>query len=154
MLSRQERKQLNTEFYSALGLMMQGDFSATGRRLKWTNYKTGVKDVYLRMEADGKGARIAIDLQHRDPGIRGLFWEQFGEVKLLLQSELGEELIWHEEYTRTDGTVISRIEKRLDEGNLFDKTTWPVLLPFLKENLLAFDRFWGDVFDIFTNLEA
>ncbi len=154
MLSRHDRKQLNTEFYTALGLMLQDDFSATGRRIKWTNYKTGVKDIYLRMEADGNGARICIDLQHRDEGIRQLFWEQFQEVKALLKSELGNELIWHEQFFKPDGTEISRIEKRLNEGNLYNRETWPILLPFLKENLLAFDRFWADAFDIFKNLET
>ncbi len=134
--------------------MMQGSFSITGKRIKWTNYKTGVSDVYLRMEADGKGARISLDLQHRDLEIRELFWEQLLEVKALLQAEWGADIYWDENYEKTDGTIVSRVEKRLNQGNLFDKTTWPVMLPFLKENLLAFDRFWGDAFDIFKNLET
>jgi hypothetical protein len=154
MLSRQERKQLNTEFYTALGLMMQGSFSVSGRRVKWTNFKTGVRDVYLRMEVDGNGARIALDLQHRDLEIRELFWEQLLELKALLQAEWGTDLLWEESYTKPDGTTVCRVEKQLNQGNLFNKTTWPLLLTFLKENLLAFDRFWADAFDIFKNLEA
>ena len=47
MLSRQERKNLNIEFYTALGRMMQGAFSETGKRINWTNYRTGIRGVYV-----------------------------------------------------------------------------------------------------------
>lgn len=153
MLSHSQRKSLNTDFYTALGAMMQGDYSATGRRIKWTNYRTGVKDVYVRMEADNKGARFGLEFQHGDADIRYLFWEQLEELKAMMEGEMGEDLIWHPDFYKPDGAQVSRVEVRLNQGNLYDKSTWPVLLVFLKENLLAFDRFWADAAEVFTALE-
>ena len=153
MLTYSERKLLNTEFYTALGAMMQGDYSATSRRIKWTNYRTGVKDVYVRMEVDNKGARLCLEIQHADRDIRYLFWEQLEELKALMESEMGHELVWHRDFYKIDGSSVGRVEKVLHEGNLYDKSTWPLLLGFLKENLLAFDRFWDDASEIFSALE-
>jgi len=153
MLTPAQRKTLNTDFYTALGAMMQGDYSATGRRIKWTNYRTGVKDAYVRMEADNKGARFGLEFQHADAEIRYLFWEQLEELKALMESEMGDALVWHRDFYKIDGTPVCRVEQRLDDGNLYDKSTWPVLLVFLKENLLAFDRFWADAAEVFAALE-
>jgi hypothetical protein len=153
MLTPAQRKTLNTDFYTALGAMMQGDYSATGRRIKWTNYRTGVKDAYVRMEADNKGARFGLEFQHADAEIRYLFWEQLEELKALMESEMGDALVWHRDFYKIDGTTVCRVEQRLDDGNLYDKSTWPVLLVFLKENLLAFDRFWADAAEVFAALE-
>jgi hypothetical protein len=153
MLTPAQRKTLNTDFYTALGAMMQGDYSATGRRIKWTNYRTGVKDAYVRMEADNKGARFGLEFQHADAEIRYLFWEQLEELKALMESEMGDALVWHRDFYKPDGTHVCRVEQRLDDGNLYDKSTWPVLLVFLKENLLAFDRFWANAAEVFTALE-
>ena len=153
MLSKQDKKQLNTDFYTALGLMMQGDYSATGKRIRWTNYKTGIRNMYVRMETTGKGASFALDLQHRDEGLRQLFWEQLTELKALMQDAMGDDLVWHEAYHKMDGTVISRVEKTLETGSIYDKSTWPELLGFLKAQLIAFDAFWADVYDIFEQLD-
>ena len=153
MLSQTERKALNTDFYTALGLMMQGNYSATGKRIRWTNYKTGIRNVYVRMEVDARKAVFCIDIQHKDEGMRQLFWEQFTELKGLLTEALGDDLVWHEHFYKADGTAISRIEKVLPQGSLYQKETWPELLGFLKKQLLAFDGVWADVYDIFKALD-
>lgn len=153
MLSKSERQKLNTEFYTALGLMMQGSHSELHKKTRWTNYRTNVKDIYVRLDADNKGATFAVDFQQKDAQVRAIFWEQLTELKMLLQSELGDDLIWHESYYKPDGSQISRIELRFEGASLYDKSTWPIILPLLKESLLAFDRFWTNCFDIFKALE-
>lgn len=153
MLSKTERQKLNTDFYTALGLMMQGSYSEMHKKTRWTNYRTNVKDIYVRLDADNKGARFSIDFQQKDAEVRALFWEQLGELKNLLQSEFAGEIIWHESFFKEDGSQISRVEVRLEQGSLYDKSTWPEMLRFLKEALLSFDRFWTNCFDIFKALE-
>ena len=153
MLSKSERQTLNTDFYTALGLMMQGSVSEFGTKVRWTNYRTNVKDIYVRLEADGKGARFFLDIQHKDAGIRALFYEQLTELKTLLTNELAGELIWKESVFKEDGSPISRVEMRLEKGSLYDKTTWPEMLGFLKNALIGFDSFWSQCFDIFKALE-
>jgi hypothetical protein len=153
LLSRQQRKDLNTEFYTALGRVMQGSFSETGNTIKWTNYRTRIRHIYVRLETDHLGARFAVELQHPDEGIRQLYWEQFLELKTLMQSEFDQDLNWQDEVAKPNGTMISSINCSTDSGSVYKKETWPELFAFLKENLLAFDRFWASAFDIFKALE-
>ena len=154
MLSKQERKNLNIAFYTALGRMMQGSFSETGRRMSWTNYKTGIRGVYVRMEADKRGVTFNIDVDHKDPDISEMLWAQFVELKNVLEAELGDEVIWHERYQKEDFTEVSRIQLKREGGSLYDKSTWPELLAFLKTCLIGFDAFWSMCFDIFKTLES
>lgn len=153
MLSKSERQTLNTEFYTALGTIMRGSDSEFSKKVRWTNYRTNVKDIYVRLEADNKGAYFFIDLQHKDEEVRMLIWEQLTELKVLLQNEFTKELIWHPRFYKEDGRQICRVEARFEGGSLYDKSTWPDLLGFLKSKLLAFDRFWAQCFDIFKELE-
>ena len=42
-------------------------------KIKWINYPTKVKHIYVRLYADHKIAKVMIELQHKDEEIRGLF---------------------------------------------------------------------------------
>ena len=81
MYSKAEVTQLRQAFWTALGQYMAPVPSAEGDTTNWINYKTGLKNVYFRMQADNRRASIAIELTHPDAGIRELFWEQFLELK-------------------------------------------------------------------------
>lgn len=153
MISPKQRKALNTDFYTALGLMLQGSFSASGKKTRWTNYKTNIKDVFVRMHATNAAAFLTIDLQHRDPSMRQLFWEQFLETKVLMQDAFEDDLQWLETFDMPDGSQISRISVAPVAGNIYQKETWPQMLTHLKKSILAFDAFWSDAFDIFKALE-
>ncbi|MDB5234479.1 MAG: hypothetical protein JWR44_1472 [Hymenobacter sp.] len=118
--------------------------SAEGESTNWINYKTGLRHVYFRMQADNRRASISIDLTHPDAGIRELFWEQFLELKALLQEALGEEWTWEANATDAHGLALSRIYKELSPVNLFSKDDWPALISFFKPRIMALDAFWAD----------
>src|SRR4051794_22261210 len=111
MYSRQEASQLRQEFWTTFGQYMAPVQSAEGEKVNWVNYKTGEKDIYFRLFADTKKAVISIDLTHKDEMIQQLYFEQFKELKRIMEATLGEEWIWvlhtHDEF----GKVVSRIYK-------------------------------------------
>jgi len=69
MYSKDEVSQLKQEFWTAFGQYMSPILSAEGIRANWVNYKTGLKHVYFRMNANKRSASIAIELAHPDAGI-------------------------------------------------------------------------------------
>ncbi len=77
MYSKDEASQLKQEFWTAFGQYISPVPSADGLRVNWVNYKTGLKHVYFKMQADKRIAAIAIEMTHPDPGIQELFFEQF-----------------------------------------------------------------------------
>ncbi len=122
-------------------------------KANWSNYKTGIKHVYFRLQADQKKASIAIELTHPDPGIQELYFQQFEEVKSLLHETLGEEWEW-ELHTRDEhGKTISRIYREVSPVNLFLRDDWPALISFFKPRIIALDAFWSDARFTFEELK-
>ena len=118
--------------------------SAEGESTNWINYKTGIKHVYFRMQADNRGATLAIELTHPDAGIRELFYEQFVELKALLHEALDEDWTWEADATDAQGLPFSRIYTELSPANLFNREDWPALISFFKPRIIALDAFWAD----------
>ena len=144
MYSKAEVTQLRQAFWTAFGQYMAPVPSAEGDTTNWINYKTGLKNVYFRMQADKARASIGIELTHPDAGIRELFWEQFLELRALLHETLGEEWTWEAHYTAPNGEQLSRIYTDLVPVNLFSRDDWPRLISFFKPRLMALDAFWAD----------
>ncbi|HEY1112566.1 MAG TPA: DUF4268 domain-containing protein [Chitinophagaceae bacterium] len=145
MYTRQESSRLRQEFWTTFGQYMLPIPSAEGDKVAWLNYKTGVKNVFFRMHADNKNASIAIEITHSDPGIQQLYFEQFTQLKAILQSTVGEEWNWQLHTTDEHGKTISRIYTELSGVNIFKKEDWPRLISFFKPRIIALDEFWSTV---------
>ena len=144
MYSKAEATQLRQAFWTALGQYMAPVPSAEGEPTNWINYKTGLKHVYFRMQADNRHATIGIELTQPDAGIRELYWEQFLELKSLLHETLGEPWTWQADAADAHGLPLARIYAELRPANLFSRDDWPALISFFKPRLIALDAFWAD----------
>jgi Domain of unknown function (DUF4268) len=141
MYTREEASTIRHEFWTAFGKYMGPVPSAEGLKINWINYHTRIRDLHFRMNAGVNAAVISISLEHRDPGIQELFFEQFLELKELLHGTLEEEWNWQLHVT-VDGKVISRIYKEITGVSVFNKAHWPELISFFKPRIIALDSFW------------
>ena len=144
MYSKAEATQLRQAFWTTFGQYMAPVPSAEGDTTNWINYKTGLKHVYFRLQADNHCARIAIELTHPDAGIRELFWEQFTELRTLLHEAQGETWTWEAEALDANSMPLSRIGTELGPVNVFNRDEWPQLITFFKPRIMALDAFWAD----------
>ena len=144
MYSKEQASQLKQAFWTAFGQYMAPVHSAAGERISWVNYKTGIKHVHFRMQADRSSAMIAIEIIHPDAGLQELFFEQFKELKTLMQGYLGETWKWQLYSTDEYGKTISRIYKETDPVSIFSQSDWPALISFFKPRMIALDAFWAD----------
>ena len=151
MYSKAEVQSIKREFWTAFGVIMKPHLSASGFKINWINYKTGVKDILFRLDADNKQATISIQLLHKDEGIRSLYYEQFLEFKTLFHAILEEEWIWEESAFDNHGKEHASIYIATN-GNIFDKDQWQEMFAFLKNRLIKLDEFWSDAIDIFKSL--
>ncbi len=141
MYSRAESSVIKQEFWTVFGKYMSPILSAEGLKINWVNYRTGIKDVYFRMETLNDSASISISIEHTDAGIQELFFEQFLELRQMLHESLGEEWAWQQKKTVNHRTV-SRIIKELPNTSVFNKDQWPDLISFFKPRIIALDSFW------------
>jgi hypothetical protein len=143
MFSKQESAQLKKEFWTAFGQYMKPVPSAEGEKINWVNYKTGEKDIFFKMNADNKGATIAIEISHPDLVIQQIYFEQFQQLKSMLESSLQEEWRWSLHTRDETGKIISKIFKTLEDVSVFNKSDWPAIISFFKPRIVALDDFWS-----------
>ncbi len=153
MYTREQASQIRQAFWTAFGQYMAPVLSSEGLRTNWINYKTGLKDVFFRMQADKKQASIAIELHHPDAEIQELFFEQFTELRQVLHSALGEEWEWDLHTTDEHGKTVSRIYKEITGVSVFNQDNWPELISFFKPRIIALDEFWSSAMYSFDELK-
>ena len=152
MFSREEASRKKEQFWTAFGRYMSPVPSAEGEKINWVNYHTGLKDVYFRMDVTNKSATISISLEHRDPILRELFFEQFLELRTLLHVTLQEEWEWPRQTQVQERKESSRIYKTLEGVSVFNPDHWSELISFFKPRIITLDEFWADAKYSFESL--
>lgn len=153
MYSKDEASQLKQAFWTTFGQYISPQLSAEGLKVNWVNYKTGIKHLYFRMEANKRSASISIEIAYPDPGVQELFFEQFLELKNILHGVLDEDWEWQLHHQTEDGKTISRIVRKLHNVSIFNKNDWPALISFFKPRIIALDEFWSDAKYAFDTLK-
>ena len=144
MFKRQEASRLRQEFWITFGRYMGPVPSSEGMKINWLNYRTGIKHIYFRMNANEKSATISIALEQPEPEMRELYFQQFLELKAVLHGALEEEWEWQPVVRVGEDKIISTIFKEMTSVSVFNKEQWPELISFFKPRIIALDRFWED----------
>ncbi|MDB5121863.1 MAG: hypothetical protein JWN56_3081 [Sphingobacteriales bacterium] len=143
MYSREESSKIKQEFWTTFGKYISPQKSTEGLKINWINYKTGVKHVFIKLEADKNEASICFQIAHPDTEIQELFFSQFEAYKTLLHDALNEEWEWRPFVYTKEGKVHSQIIKTLCPVNILNKNDWPSLISFFKPRIIALDEFWS-----------
>jgi len=154
MVSKEELKHKNIAFWEQFRKSMKNSRSVNGRQMNWINYPSDVKDIYIRMEVDAKGARLCFDIQPKDDEIRSVIWEQMTELKKIMLDTMGVEAEWNEKSHNWNGRLISRIKWEDNTLNFFKEEDIPKINDFLKDKLIRFDSFYQEFKEILINLTS
>ena len=152
MFTKEEKKNYNTEFWNSFGIYMK-KYNKQFGRVSWVNYRSNIKDLYFRLSINEKSASFAIELQHKDDGIRELFYEQFLELKGVLESHVGADLIWKEVTFNEFNQPISKIYVPFENVSLYRKEDWQKAFQFFEKRIVGLHKFWIEFNEIFKNLE-
>jgi hypothetical protein len=152
MFTREQASLIKQEFWTTLGKYMRPVLSVEGKKINWINYHTGVKNIHFRMDADQYSAIVYISIQHADPEIQELYFEQFLELKDLFHNEMQDAWEWQLHVAGDNGKVITRIYKELTGVSIFNRDDWPELISFFKQRIICLDRFWENARNSFETL--
>lgn len=153
MFSKEETKSLKLEFWSSLAEKLELEKGVHGNKVNWTSFNTEVKHLYFRMEADEHVARLCIDLQFPNDGVREVFYEQFTEFKNKLDETFDVPLIWIPTHAHWNGKTISRICVEEVNVNILTKEDWDKMQAFLISNFVKLESFWAEFGEVFKNLK-
>lgn len=142
MYSRQEASLIKKKFWTSFGMYMKPVRSASGETVNWLNYKTGIKHIFFRLDFDKTNASIAIELHHPDLLIQQYYYEQLVGLENMLELVTGEKWDWQLQHQDENGAIVSRVEKSINNVNVFNENDWPSAISFLKPRIIALDEFW------------
>jgi len=149
LYSKDQASQLKQAFWTTFGQYIAPQTSAYGLKTNWINYKTGIKHLHFKMQADQRSAFIAIELSDPDPGMQELVYEQLLTFRKILKNCLHEEWEWQLHVQDENYKTVTRIVKTLPDVNIFKQEDWPKLISFFKPRIIALDEFWSDAQDSF-----
>ena len=149
MYSKHESTRIKKEFWTTFGRYMKPIPNHGGELVNWLNYKTGVKHIFFRMDADEIHVSVGIEFNHPDSAARMKCFDEFVNLKSLFTETLGEEWKWQKKMTDDQGIDISRIGIELSGINVLNTDDWPAIISFLKPRILSLDTFWCMVKDSF-----
>ncbi len=152
MFSKDELRNRKALFWNEFRAIMTLERSASGRKVNWINYNSGIKFLFIRLDATSKKATFSIDIQPKDDGIREIVYEQFTELKRVLENEFLEPAKWQQQHVLPNQQEISRIYWELDNVNMFKQEDKQKIFDFFRINLLSFDRFYSEYNEILISL--
>ncbi|MEX1191510.1 MAG: DUF4268 domain-containing protein [Brumimicrobium sp.] len=142
MFTKEERKALHSEYWLRFKSFISSSRSVNNRRINWLNYPTGLKEIYVRLDINQERASFSIDIQSKDEGIRSIIWEQFLELKKVLENEMQIPGTWSEEVFNKAGQQISSIYWNLENVSIYNQKDEEKVFQFFKDKLVRFDRFY------------
>jgi hypothetical protein len=147
MFTKEQASAIRKEFWTKLGQYLGPMPSASGEKVNWINYRTGVKAIQFKMDADAKSAIVYIRISSKEREQDQRLFSMFQNFKE--QMTLEDEWLWEEEFTDEYGKTFSRISCLLKPANIFQKEQWPAMISFFKKHMIALDRFWEEHKDFF-----
>lgn len=153
MYSKEETAQIKQAFWTTYGKYMSPILSSEGIKQNWINYNTGIKNLYFKTQAERKKVYVGIQILHKDDSLRSLIFEQFTQLKNILEKFTSEKWIWEENATDDFGNPYSHIYIENTNYTIFRKENWPEIISFFKPRIIALDEFWNTVKDIFDEFK-
>jgi Domain of unknown function (DUF4268) len=148
MYTKEEASKVKAQFWTSFGQYMKPIPGAAGLPVNWINYKTGIRQIRFKMDADDKKTTIAIEIDHPQEEQRLRYYNQFLSLKNLLESTTGFTWQWNETL-QAEHKIISSISQQLDDVKVLNQSNWPAIISFLKTRIIALDAFWELVKDGF-----
>ena len=72
MFSKEEKHEMNVEFWNGFKLYMKNQKSSVLPRVNWLSYPTNLKHTYVRLYCDGESCALFYDIQFKDKEIRSI----------------------------------------------------------------------------------
>lgn len=149
MYSKEIASAIRSRFFTKLGQYLHPIASSNGQKVNWINYKTGVKQIYFRIDLPNRGCEIGLEICSADADLRKRQFHLLETGRSILDSDPEIKWTWSESSILETGAEISRVFDRLDGVSVLNESDWPVLISFIKPRLLLLDRCWQEVKELF-----
>jgi len=82
-----------------------------------------------------------------------LFFDQFKALKVVLEDNVREELIWEQKAFNQNNQPISGIFSDLNNVSIYKEKDWPSIFHFFEKRMIGLHTFWVEFEEVFKDLE-
>ncbi len=143
MYTNAEASAIRQKFWTSFGMYMSPVPSATLEKVNWVNYKTGIKGISFKMDADKASAFVAIEIFLKDTMLQHQYFNIFNSFASKLEEVTGNDFQFDRDCFIEQKGNISRISIALKNVNVFKQDDWPTIIAFLKQHMIGLDAFWA-----------
>ena len=148
MYSKEELKNLKTEFWESFAAFCEVQPFLRGRKPMWMLYDTKVKGVELKFDISRRGAIVALEINHKREEDRLEMVERIGWYKETLEKDFAEnDLIWELVYELESGKLLSRIYIEKTGIDFHRRNHWGDYFRFMADNMYLLERNFTDFSD-------
>ncbi len=144
MYTKEEASLVKQKFWTSFGKYMQPVPSASGEKVHWINYKTGIKGISFKMDADNNKAFVAIEFHHSDSSLQKQYFDVFVGLKKHFVKIVGKDWAVEEHYLTSENKIISCAVVELNGIKIFRESDWTAIITFFKQHIIALDQFWEE----------
>ena len=143
MYTQAEASSIRQKFWTSFGMYMSPVPSATFEKVNWVNYKTGIKGISFKMDADKDSASVIIEIFLKDTMLQHQYFEIFNNFAHAFENTAGKHWIFEKEYFVEHKGNLSAVYIELKNINVFKESDWPAIISFLKLHIVGLDNFWA-----------
>lgn len=143
MDSKQSPALIRQQFWTIYGQYMRPIPSASGEKINWVNYKTGIKFIRFIMQSNHGKVCIGIELSHPETSIRDQQFKLLQNLKTTFEVMCGAGWHWKENI-ESEGKRISIISTSINGMHILNRDDWPTIISFFKAKIIALDQFWNE----------
>lgn len=103
MFTKAEKKALRLRFWGAFKKMSAERRKHEGKPKEWILKCTGIKGLSLRFDMDREHAAVGFELWRKDKFDEALLFERMESLSTIMESVLGEGIIWDDNYITPEG---------------------------------------------------
>ncbi|MBX2938785.1 MAG: DUF4268 domain-containing protein [Ferruginibacter sp.] len=141
MYTKEEAARLRSEFWTTFGKYMQPVPSASGERVHWVNYKTGVKKIRFVLDVENNQATVSVLLLETQPHVRDTMFEVLQKMMADMNSQSEVEWLADKSFWKNE-VCLMRLFTFLPNVNIYNKDHWPQMITFFKSGMIDLDTAW------------
>ncbi len=143
MNTKSDASLIRQKFWTSFGKYMSPVPSATLEKVNWVNYKTGIKGISFKMEADKDSASIAVEIFLKDTMLQHQYFEIFNNFTKHFENIVGKGWCLKRNNLSENKENVSKIVIDLKNVSIFRDNDWPTIISFLKHSMIGLDAFWA-----------
>lgn len=148
MYSKEELKNLKTEFWESFATFCELQPKLCFRKPMWLLYDTKVKGVELKFDIYRNGSQVALEMNHRSEEERLEMFERIGWHKETINKGFEkEQLIWDLVYELENGRQVSRVFVEQTGLDFHRRHHWGELFHFMADNMLRLETNFVEIKD-------